>query len=338
MVTATTTKQASRVQQQPEEDGLSDLLSQVIEQSTDRLDAVARRYGEALADKNMGKLRQAALMGQAIAKLEAALDDKLLDLFMGLMNDKLGFMTDRAKPSDVKYDRHTVKRCIIHGLLNGVYPFNNEFNIIGGQMMIVQNGWRRKLQELKGFSDLDIPCGATFVQNGQWRTDIAATWKYEGKPMALTNTKGERGRAFFTFCDARTKTADAAAGKNLRKALKAIWEMTTGSVLTFDPEEEVNPLTGEVVPAPGNRTQAISDRLAQKAEQINAQTTAQISETLMNAINAEAERKGMLPGDFQQMLRVKGISDITRATEEQGKSLLEAIVARTEREPGVEDE
>jgi len=61
-------------------------------------------------------------------------------------NSPAGFLTD--KTAGEKYPAKIRNQCITDALVHGCRLNGNEFNIIAGRSMIVQNGWRRLVQEM----------------------------------------------------------------------------------------------------------------------------------------------------------------------------------------------
>jgi hypothetical protein len=218
------------------------LLDAVVEETARLLDAMSRRYTVALEQPGLMPLRRSFLTAKGIANLKAALNENVMEMFMSLMDSDLGFLTDR-KPGTKghkefgPYGPAVVKHCIVTALLNGFFPVNNEFNIIAGKFYGAQAGWIRKVKEIDGITDLCVMPGIPRLAAGQMCCRVAATWKYKGQPMSLTDHEGKPGREFGVRNDSAS-TVDNLTGKALRKAYKAIFEYITGTTHTESDEPE----------------------------------------------------------------------------------------------------
>lgn len=178
-----------------------------------------------------GAFEKALVMASGIAGLRQAITPAMLKKIMPLMNTKLGFLTDcdPNKPDKngkrpTPYSEEVVKECFIEASLLGLSVVGNEFNILFGGVHVTKNGYKRKLKELEGFSDL-VPClKVPKTQDGGAIVSCAATWKYQGKPDSMERefaVKLQGGMG-----------ADAALGKAERRLFKAIYERITGTYLS----------------------------------------------------------------------------------------------------------
>ena len=147
-----------------------DLLGEILENTSARLDSIADRY-YAEINGATGHLRRALLLAKGIKALEAALTDDVMTLVMSLQGSELGFLTDKDK--DGGYPKDTVKRCLVTALLSGIYPVRNEFNIIAGKCYIAQTGYRRKVNEVPGLTDFQLTPGVPNAAAGGAVVQIA---------------------------------------------------------------------------------------------------------------------------------------------------------------------
>ena len=202
------------------------------------LERTGTRYADAI-ERTESRVMKAILMSRARSTIANLISPQLLDAFMSLQNEKLGFKTDKADG----YGREVVKKCIVSALMYGVFPFNNEFNIIKGDVMIVQNGWRRKLHEIEG---LDFPklSPIDLIETPRYyKVLIRAEWKLHGVADSWDKyvlvDRGSQSK------DAAT-TIDNLMGRVERRMLEAIYKKLRGEPFG-DADEEA---TDDTVPAP----------------------------------------------------------------------------------------
>jgi hypothetical protein len=222
-----------------------------------KLDEIAGLYSTALATA-IKPLYRTMITSNAIEALERALDGNAMQKIIRLMNTPMGFMTDRGLPTSKDkepYHVDIVKRCVVEALLKGFMPVNNEFNIIAFRMMPVQNGWRRKCQEIPGITDLRVVPGIPRMDNGQMAVRVRASWLFEGKRGELLGADGNPGQTFPIQTNSYSN-ADNNTGKALRKAYKAIYELITGTIQTEDYDDggELPPAAAASLAAPSGRT------------------------------------------------------------------------------------
>ena len=116
-----------------------------------KIEAVSNKY---LFEKlNVeGELQKAVLISQGIRQLREIVTDEVMAPIMHLMGSRLGFVTDKDEKPE-KYTIAQVKEVVIEGLLNGVFPYNNQFNIITAKLYIAKNGYTYKISKLQGITD-----------------------------------------------------------------------------------------------------------------------------------------------------------------------------------------
>jgi len=215
-----------------------ELLDPRMAQECNKLDILAERYTGALMAPSLGRLESALLMADAISKLRELITPAIMERVMSLMNSPLGFKTDRPNKKNARpYSSEEVRECFIASLLNGVWPVGNEWNIISGNMYIAQNGYRRKVSEVPGLTDLHLSPGVPGLHNGRQVVRYAATWKLNGVSDELLGPDGKPGRVIPVAHDDYS-SVDQLLGKAERKALKAIWHQIHGSDHT-PPDGEV---------------------------------------------------------------------------------------------------
>lgn len=326
------TTQTQRQTTTVELDAPPDLLDKVLEATAAKLDGIATRYSVAVADPAMGRLRRTLVMAQGVQQLRAALDGKVMKQIMALMNTPLGFMTDRGPHAykaehKTPYNEDVVRECVIAGLMNGVYPVNNEMNIISGRCYIAQEGYRRKVREIPGLTDLKLAPGLPRVDQGKTVIRFGATWKLNGNADSLRDAEGKPGIVLEIPTNQYTGP-DAVVGKAIRKGLKRIWEQVYGSDHTAPEDGEV----GEM-PAPSKTDQVI--------EQLKERLPAKPNGKPAGPRPDQLERLRVLSqplSDDETLAHLGkyGVADVTALTPEQADELIATLTPA--REPGSDDE
>lgn len=198
--------------------------------ATERAEVIASDYRHRADDPTLGRLRRAMLLSDTVNALERALTPEIMARLMRLMNTRLGFKTDRGPGTrqPEPYDQATVKRCVIDGLIRGVFPVGNEMNIISGECYVTQEGYTRLVSEVEGLTDLDVAPGVPVAQGGQLCCRVAVRWRVNGVPDSLRGADGSEGRAF-PIISYQGSTPDNVMGKAKRKALAAVHFLLTRS-------------------------------------------------------------------------------------------------------------
>lgn len=169
----------------------------------------------------------AAFQAVAIVSLlrEAMSDEVMNQVFIPLMNTRLGFLTDKTgidRKTGARtplYPLNVVRDAIIDAVGIGLLPTGNQFNIIAGRMYPTKEGYTALLrkQGVKYFIEVgydksqtqgfaEIPCKITYQYNGEKNGfSIVATVKKDNY-----------------------SSADQLRGKAERRAKKALYEFVTG--------------------------------------------------------------------------------------------------------------
>jgi hypothetical protein len=265
-------QQKTTQQKTVESSGDEALLDRILEAQTDRMDRVAHNYAEAL-DRETLPLRKAMLQADAILKLQQLMTEPIMQRFMRLMNNPLGFKTDRAKGKD-PYPPDVVRDCIIQGLLRGAYPVGNEINIIAGQCYLTKECYERKVRELPGLTDLKTTLGVPRFVEGRMLVRGQATWRLNGVQDQLISGDDKPGRTFPIITHEGT-SADNILGKATRKLLKAVYDQCTGSK-QGDPDDI--PDLGAASDAPTAASDLPTGRTEHRRPRGNGQTAATAKE------------------------------------------------------------
>lgn len=261
MSTATAARQQSKPAKETPE---RIQLPTEIQQASAALDVLAEQYALTMSDGAMGRLQRALITAKGVELLRDAINDDVMKMVMSLMDNPLGFRCDKA------YPKEKVKEVLVAALLSGVYPLGNEFNIIAGNLYITQNGYRRKVRELPGLTDLVVSPGVPTVHNGQTCVRFGATWKLDGKPQMLRDAEGKPGRVFAIITHGQG-SPDQAVGKAIRKGLKAVYDQVTGSEQSGEVDDadvsELLPAAGEKANGESSsRAEQLANRLKGQAE------------------------------------------------------------------------
>lgn len=163
---------------------------------------------------------------QVVTMLRQALTQEVMEnVFMPLMNTKIGFLTDRnGRPNSRGvtkpfYGVDVVRDAIIDAVAIGLLPTGNQFNIIADRMYPTKEGYTALLRKLgvkyfievsydksqtQGFAE--IPCKISYSYNGEKNAfSIVATVKKDDY-----------------------SSPDQLRGKAERRAKKALYEYITG--------------------------------------------------------------------------------------------------------------
>lgn len=250
-----------------------------------RLDGIVAAYSGQIADPSMGRLQKAILTAKGIEVLRSILDEKTMRPFMSLMNSPIGFKTDRgpnqkAEKNRTPYTVEEVREVLIAAFLSGVYPFNNELNIIAANLYVAKNGYRRKVLEFPGLAGAEVISGGVYAREGKTFIRMMGRWKLHGKVGELRDQEGKLGRVFAIPTNEWTGD-DAVIGKAERRAWKAIWECITGSEIVGDSDEDdslVPDQSGgvgaEIKPGPDKtKTEILAADLAKKMKREPVQQT-----------------------------------------------------------------
>lgn len=236
------------------------LLDEGLAGTLAELDASAKYYAQAIHDQSLGHLQRAIVTARAINLLRASITDEIMEEIYSLCGSPLGFRADRPTKKYPPYTRDEVKEVFVLSLLNGLYPVGNEWNIIAGGLMIVQNGWARKVREIPGLTNLETYPGVPRLVDGCWQIRFGASWQLGGQRQELRDAKGEPGRAYIIPSYDGTGP-DAIVGKGLRRCYKSVYEMVTGSDWLIGVDEEPAVPAAKPTPAAASKTAALADRL-----------------------------------------------------------------------------
>lgn len=200
------------------------------------IEMVARECGFAALAK-LGQFERADRLLTGIGILKSLISDDMIKKLRNLENSALGYKTDRdpARQKDAKapYPDVVVKDCFISSLLHGLYPVNNEWNIIAGQMYVTLNGFRRLVNEFPGVSDVVLTPGVYQPSNDKTCcfVPVVCSWRLHGELHELHLIHdGKRDDRIIVKSDAFLGP-DGIFGKAKRKAYARIFEVLTSQTV-----------------------------------------------------------------------------------------------------------
>lgn len=243
---------------------------------------------------NVGGAFDAAIL---VSKLEAVLtDDIMKQVFMPLMNKKIGFRTDKdpSKPDKngivpKPYSIDVVRTAIIDAAALGLLPTGNQFNIIAGNMYPTKEGYTSLLQRLKGVIGLQY-----MFEFDPETTAKSSDPQYVAIPCRISyKTKDENVKGWFKYValvksNGAASTTDQLRGKAERKCKRAFFEFLTGidlgdadateyTEITTQPATPTTPVTPNYQPQTAvERAKALLGK--NKAQQPQGQQAIDISQ------------------------------------------------------------
>lgn len=198
-------------------------LDPALRDELKRIESIQKSFESQLLTTT-GRIEIMALYAKGVAALKSALTDGIVKLVMNLQNHDFGFRTDQPGG----YKQEVVHDVLIDALLNGVWPSNNEFNIIAGRLFIAHAGWVRKVAEIPGMDE--PPSQFTFGKpdagagfGGVKFNDVTTTYRFQGQDRTFK-------------CNVTIKTNNGTTLDNIetrvqRKVLKALYRHLTAKDL-----------------------------------------------------------------------------------------------------------
>lgn len=156
---------------------------------------------------------------------EALTDEVMKEVFMPLMNTKVGFLTDRTgKPnsrgeSKSPYSIPVVRDAIIDGVSIGLSPTGNQMNIIAERMYPTKEGYTSLLKRL----------GIKYLLEAGY--DKGSNPNFAEIPVKIDYQHGGEKNSFSVIATVKKDTYssyDQLCGKAKRYAKRALYEYITG--------------------------------------------------------------------------------------------------------------
>ncbi|MCL1656843.1 hypothetical protein M2T79_09555 [Elizabethkingia miricola] len=158
----------------------------------------------------------------AIGQLKELLTNEYMKPIMALQGSRLGFKTD--KDSKGGYPIEVVKQCLLDAVLMGLQPYNNEFNIIGGNTYATREGFGALLKKIKGLKEQITYKDVVIAADKQTATMTAVIkWSLNGHEEAV--------EVPFNIKSNEYASVDALIGKCERKARKWLYNKISGTDL-----------------------------------------------------------------------------------------------------------
>ena len=170
-----------------------------------------------------------------VKMLRDALTDQVMnEVFMPLMNTKLGFLTDRTAEQMEKgkcnslYTVEVVRDCLIDAVSMGLMPTGNQFNILAGRMYPTKEGYSALLNKIGckyipevGLDESEPNAKAAIIP-------VLMQYSYNGEKNRLLVKATCKKDSYSSL--------DQLRGKAERKAKKVLYEYLTGQDLGEDGE------------------------------------------------------------------------------------------------------
>jgi len=190
-----------------------------------------------LGSETMHGFERAFQIANAIQELKVLLSPEYMKPIMALQGNKLGFKTDKDDKGGYKEDE--VKNCLIEAVLTGFAPYENQFNIIAGQMYGTKEGFGAVLNKTSGLK-YDITPGLPRINAAKDGAAVLMkiTWTYGNEPEQSKEID-------FAVKMNQWAGVDAAIGKATRKARAWLFNKINGTEVG---EGDVQDVDFKVVP------------------------------------------------------------------------------------------
>jgi hypothetical protein len=194
--------------------------------------------------QNAGAAFEAVVLVKSLR--EILTDEIMNEIFMPLMNTKIGFVTDRSGKPDSKgvvkpfYTIDIVRDCIIDAAAYGLIPTFNQFNIIADRMYPTKEGFTALLKKLKVKYVLSFGADTSANEAKFAEISVKINFEYNGesKPFSMTAVVPKTSYSSY----------DQLKGKAERRAKKTLYEYITGLDLGENDEVETTPPESEKKP------------------------------------------------------------------------------------------
>lgn len=211
-------------------------LSTIPQNQLAAAEAINTQVLAVLSDKSQN-FTNAFAMANAISVIRTVLTPEVMQPIMSLAGSKLGFRTDRDKPSKGQmpqpYSIDVTKDCLIDAVLLGLNPTGNQFNIIAGNMYVTKEGFTFLLKKIKGLKYNIIYQNVAFSQN---KETAVVTCRVTYK---IGEEKDVQQILEFTVKAENYATTDSCVGKAERKAKCWLYNTLSGTDLTDGDAQDV---------------------------------------------------------------------------------------------------
>jgi hypothetical protein len=214
------------------------------------LDQMVKGFRSELENPEIGEMTRMLIQARAITALEESITAEMMVDVEKLMNNPLGFKTDKPKVGD-KYDLETIKRCLIVAWLMGAKATGNEFNIIAGNCYLTKEYSRPAILRFNGLTHFEEQIGAP-MQHGD-KTAICeaiATWQLHGRPQELRCVKTDSMDARIVVNRYSTSSPDEIRGKVQAKLYQRVLARLTG--INLNPDDRSGDASDTIDATPRN--------------------------------------------------------------------------------------
>ena len=174
---------------------------------------IVNNFGGAFAAANVVKMLRDALTKEVMN-----------EVFMPLMNTKVGFLTDRTGKTDRNgrtqplYTWEEVRDCVIDAVAIGLLPTGNQFNILAGRMYPTKEGYTALLRKIQCKNFITI--GAPKMDESTADVECIINYEYNGEKNSFKVIANVKKDSYSSM--------DQIKGKAERRAKKVLYEYLTG--------------------------------------------------------------------------------------------------------------
>ena len=180
----------------------------------------------------------AAFTAVGVVKLlrDALTDEVMNEVFMPLMNTKIGFLTDRdpSKPDKktgqppTPYPVPVVRDCLIDALAMGLMPTGNQMNILAGRMYPTKEGYSALLSRLGVKYICEVGLDESEPTAKAARIQVVINYSYNGEKSKIATVATVKKDGYSSL--------DQLRGKAERRGKKILYEYLTGCDMGEDGE------------------------------------------------------------------------------------------------------
>lgn len=206
----------------------------------------------------------AAFTAVGVVKLlrEALTDEVMHEVFMPLMNTKIGFLTDRdpSKPDKktgqppTPYPVPVVRDCLIDALAMGLMPTGNQMNILAGKMYPTKEGYSALLSRLGVKYICEVGLDESEPSAKAARIQVVINYSYNGEKSKIATVATVKKDGYSSL--------DQLRGKAERRGKKILYEYLTGCDMGEDGETAVVDATYTIVDEQQQRHQDAQQQAA----------------------------------------------------------------------------
>ena len=206
----------------------------------------------------------AAFTAVGVVKLlrEALTDEVMHEVFMPLMNTKIGFLTDRdpSKPDKktgqppTPYPVPVVRDCLIDALAMGLMPTGNQMNILAGRMYPTKEGYSALLSRLGVKYICEVGLDESEPTAKAARIQVVINYSYNGEKSKIATVATVKKDSYSSL--------DLLRGKAERRGKKILYEYITGCDMGEDGETAVVDATYTIVDEQQQRHQDAQQQAA----------------------------------------------------------------------------